>query len=526
MNKVILGCLSGGIALMSACNSPLPESDTRSQGSSATAVDRCAVSTDPEYQAMPTTEHIFGWIESLVGLGRRITGTPAGYAAAAFVKCEFEKIGLTDVHYETVTSWLWEVDSSSVTVAGTEVDAYPSRFSFVTPDQPAEFSTGPEGLSTELVDVNLATPLDMQLADVAGKVVLFDLKFLLPTAGLGALTEFFWDPQLTVVEPSLLVANPYLSSYSEAIGAAMDAGAVGFIGVLADYFDSNHYNNEFYRRTNVTIPGYWVSPSEGERIRELISDSGGSAPVTLKMEGRRKEVEARSVVGFLEGQTKDTIMIQSHHDSVTPGAVEDGSGTASVLAQAQYFAKQPTQARQKTLMFTTFDTHFTGYQAHQAFINKYVVEKATPYNIVANVTLEHVAKQAITGADGELVVTELPEIRGVLNSLGPLLKATMATAIIEQDLQRTFILSGHALCSTVGMPTDASWACLHGVPTASFIAGPSYLYDDADTLDKVAVDDLVPVMHVFADLVTAIDATPNALIGLPLPHLGPQLGVR
>ncbi len=526
MNKAFWGCITGSMVFLSACQPPGSGTALRNQNVANAAAEPCAVSSDPAYQGLPTTEHIYGWIEALVGLGRRITGTPAGYAAAAFVKCEMEKIGLTDVHYETSTSWLWEADSASLTVGGTAVDAYPSRFSFVTPDQPAEFSTGPEGITTGLVDVTLGTPLDLQLANVAGKVVLFDLKFLLPPAGFAPLTEFFWDPELTVVEPSLVVGNPYLTNYSDVISAAMDAGAVGFIGVLADYFESNRYNNEFYRRLSVTIPGYWVAPSEGRRLRDLISQGGGSATVTMKMEGRRTQVEARSVVGFLEGQTKDTIMVQSHHDSVTPGAVEDGSGTASVLAQAQYFARQSPQARQKTLMFVTFDTHFTGYQAHQDFIKKYVADQATPYNLVANVTLEHVAKQAVTGADGQLEVTELPEIRGVLNSLSPLLKAAMGAAIIEHDLRRTFILSGHGLCSTVGVPTDASWACLYGLPTASFIAGPSYLYDDADTLDKVAVDDLVPVMNVFADLITTMDATPNALIGLPLPHLGPQLGVR
>lgn len=483
----------------------------------------CAPSRDPAYQGMPDTAQIYHWIERMVGFGRRITGTPAGYKASAYVKCEMEKLGLSDVHYETVSSWLWELDEAALSLGGEPVDAYPSAYSFATVDQPAEFATPAGGLQAEVIDIGRAGALDMASQDVAGKIVLFDLKFLLPPLGLAPLAEFFWDPALTVLEPSLVVGNPYLTNYSEALKAAMDAGAVGFIGVLADYFESNRYNNEYYRRTQVTIPGFWVSPAEGARLRQRLGEGRNQA--SLVMKGRRKEVEARTVIGFLEGASKDTIMVQSHLDSVSPGAVEDGSGTAAVLAQAQYFASQPASSRSKTLMFALFDTHFSGYQSHMAFAEKYLVKRETPYRIVANVTLEHIGRQGIKGPDGRLQVTDLPELRGVLNSLGPTLKLTMMNSIIRHDLRRTFLLSGHALCATAGMPTDASFICLNGVPTASLIAGPNYLYDDADTLDKVMVEDLVPTTQVFLELIEAIDDTPSMLIGLPLPHLGPVLGL-
>ena len=60
-----------------------------------------------------------------------------------------------------------------------------------------------------------------------------------------------------------------------------------------------------------------------------------------------------------------------------------------------------------------------------------------------------------------------------------------------------------------------------GIPTASLIAGPNYLYDEADTLDKIAKDQLVPVTKFFAELVEAMDATPSALIGVGI--AAPQL---
>lgn len=476
----------------------------------------CARDTRPEAQGMPTTERIYGWIEDLVGMEYRRTGTPGGYAASAYVKCEFERLGLQDVHYEKVVSWDWRTTRTELSVAGEVIDSYPVAHTFVTPDVPSDFSTGPDGLNAEIVDVGLGTPVEMNLRNVKGKIVLFDLKFLLPTAGFLPLTEFLWDPGLTVVDNTIAVGNPFITSYETAAKAAMAAGAAGFVGVMADYFDSNKYHNEFYRRTQVTIPGFWVSKKEGARIRDLMK---AQPQAKFVFEGTRREAVARTVVGFLPGKSPDTIMVQSHHDSVFHGAVEDGSGTAAVLAQAQYYTAQPAESREKTLMFITFDTHFTGYQSHREFVRKYITDKETPYNIVANVTLEHIGKQGVKGADDQLEVVDQPELRGIIETLSPLLKARIIGSVVQNDLRRTGVISGHALCLAGALPTDASFVCTAGVPTASLIAGPNYLYDEADTIDKIAVEELVPVTQAFIEIIDAIDDTPSALIGLPVPPL-------
>lgn len=107
-------------------------------------------------------------------------------------------------------------------------------------------------------------------------------------------------------------------------------------------------------------------------------------------------------------------MVQSHHDSVGPGAVEDGTGTAEVIALAEHYASRARMGarRAKTLMFVSFDSHFTGYHAHRAFAEKYVLEERTPYRIVLNATIEHIGLRAVAGADGSFVTTRRAEPRG------------------------------------------------------------------------------------------------------------------
>ncbi|MDZ4298315.1 MAG: M28 family peptidase [Moraxellaceae bacterium] len=509
----IIACLA---AILAACLSSINDKKSNDQVASRDTAP-CNKDDSQAAQGMPDTDRIFSWIEDLVNIGYRRTGTPAGYASAAYVKCEFEKLGLQNVQYELATSWKWEAKKSELKVGKEKIDSFPSAYSFVTPDEPSVFSTGRDGMSAELISVGQGSGIDFARTDVKGKIVVFDLKFILPPVGLAPFMEFFWDPGLTVVEPSLLVGNPYITNFSSVVEEAMKAGAVGFVGVLVDYFDSNKYYNEYLRRTQVTIPGVWVTKNEGARLREMMKRESSLA--NLKFEGSRTLVEARSVVGFLHGKSKDTIMVQSHHDSAFDGAVEDGSGVAAVFALAQFYASKDAASREKTLMFSTFDTHFSGYQSHMEFVRKYITDKETPYNIVANVTLEHIAKQGVVGDDGKLVINDQPELRAILNNMGLPVKLTMIDAIVKHDLRRTFLLSAHALCTLGGIPTDASFVCAAGVPTASLIAGPNYLYDEADTLDKVAKDELVPVTKAFIDIINAIDKTPASLIGIPLPSL-------
>jgi hypothetical protein len=471
----------------------------------------CARDTSAANQGLPSTERIIGWIETLVSFGYRRTGTPAGYKASAFVKCQFEAMGLEQVRYLLADSWSWNADRASLHVNGEPIDAFPMAHSFITPDASVRFSTGPDGLQAELVDIGLG----LVPGDLTGKIAVFDLKFLTPPALFATAMEFLWDPTLSIIEPSFFVANPYQSTLANVANAVMEAGAVGFIGVLADYFDSNQYYNEHYGSTQIKIPGMWITRKEGKRLRELMA-AAPKAEAKLVLEGSNRRAMSRSVVGILPGKSTDTIMVQSHHDSVWDGAVEDASGTASVLAQAQYFASQPPESREKTMLFVTFDSHFTGYQGHGEFFNQYITNPDNPYKIVANVTLEHIAKQGVKGADDKLEITDQVEVRGVFDTLGPTLKATLIGAIIKNDLRRTAVLNAHPLCLTIGIPADSNGFCLLGIPTATLISGPNYLYDAEDTLDKVPQDQLLPVARTFIELIEAIDATPTPLIGLPI----------
>jgi hypothetical protein len=340
--------------------------------------------------------------------------------------------------------------------------------------------------------------------------VLFrSLRFLLPQLGLGAVAEHLYDPGLSLLgDPrSLLQGNPYITNYTSVLRAAQKAGAIGFVGVLTDYFESNRYRNEYYRRLQVTMPGFWVTRAEGTRLRSLLPKANRTA--TLELEGRRYATPTRTVLGYLPGKdpkNRETIMVQSHHDSVGPGAVEDASGSAEVLALARYYGSRPASERERGLLFVTFDSHFTGYQSHMAFADQYVTSPNRPYDIVANATVEHIAKQGVIRG-GKLVVTGKPEPRAFFRTGGNVVRQTLVETIRKRDLRRILVIDARNVSKDGNIPTDAAFASMTGIPTVSYISGPVYLYDDMDTLDKVDVGQLVPVAASFVDIIDRFDVT-------------------
>ena len=468
---------------------------------------------------MPSDDAIFQTIKDLVAHGPRRTGTPALRRAVGYVRDRFARAGLTDVHVEETPTYSWAARAHALTVGDRSVDAFPVAYSLSpAKDAVGDFSTPPGGLKAPLVDGGLGTPAELAGKDVKGKIVVFDLKFLLPQAVIATDSEFMWDPEQTLAtDPlNLIVANPYQSSFATAIGAIQDAGAVGFIGVLADYFDSNRYYNELYRSLNVKLPGMWVTKAEGARIRaQIAADPATQGNMVLAV--RRAKVQAHAVLGYLPGRSKDTIVVTSHHDSVWDGAVEDGSGAAEVMALADHYGSLPPGSREKSLMFLTFDSHFSGYQMHNAFYYRHFQHRdpaRDPYKPVAVVALEHIARHGAQDANGKLTVTDQPEARGVFENLQPSLKAALIQSLVKHDLRRTVVLDAQRL-QPIGIPTDENAALLAGYPVASLISGPNYLYDEADTLDKVQKSDLQRVALTFADLIDAMDTTPSDAMGLP-----------
>jgi hypothetical protein len=318
-----------------------------------------------------------------------------------------------------------------------------------------------------------------------------------------------------------MLVDPYSAGdFPDNYYRAMKGGALGFVGILVDYVDSHQYRNEAYASYKpggaMSMPALWMSPVQGAALVQQIKASG-KQPLQgrLDLEGQLSRQTGRGVYGYLPGMSEETVLIESHHDaSTTHGAVEDASGAAEVMALARYFGQFPKEARPRTLMFATMDTHFTDYAVHKAFArNHLAVGNPSGDKVVAVVTVEHIGNEFLKGPDGGWRATGrvVPHALMVSTEIKGF-KDIAVNAMKRFGLERTFAVSTSLASLVTGgtLPADSDDFWNAGLPLIAFVGAPLYLYDEADTLDKVARQDLNRVARAFATVVQQVSALPSA----------------
>lgn len=461
------------------------------------------------HEGMPSSREIFGYVQDITDFGPRRTGSQANIETAGYIAEKFRQAGLTDVTIEKGKTFQWSATKWGLTVGGSEIPAFYMRHSFH-PGHAGTFRTPQGGLKAPLVYVG--NKQDLSGIDVKGKIVIADVELgqLNMKQILGAASAVH-DPEKTLPTGSKL--DPFTpNNFPYNVASAMEGGAVGFVGVLNNYIDSNRFYNEdldyFMDDKPMSIPGLWVNRKDGERLKAL-AKRPGSSEAHMVLEGSLDQVQYRTVVGFLPGRSPETLMVQSHHDSGFAGAVEDASGTAAVIALAKYYGKQPAKSRKRSMMFAVMDTHFTGYESHVDLAKKYILSQAV--DVVANVTVEHIAREMVI-ENGEAKMTGLVEPRVLLTS--PSLVGLAGRTIKNRDYRRSLVVGTELFKHEEGIPTDFGVIQkLTGVPVISLISAPAYLYDISDTLDKVAVEELQPTALLAVDLLDGLDAMPRGALG-------------
>ena len=445
---------------------------------------------------MPDNDEIFSWVKDLTDMGVRQPGTQANRDAIEYVISQFESFGLENIHTDSADTTLWSASEWGLSVNGTDIYSYYMAHTFFT-ETTNVFSTPDGGLNAEIVYVGDGKESDFKRIDVSGKIVVANVEMGTVPIGLAKVAgHLLYDPDKTLPLFSSRI-DPYsANNYPYNYYYAMENGAIGFVGILSNYIDSNRFNNEDYSWLGgpMKIPGLWVSKSDGANLVELIS--AGNATASMTLTGERKMPQGSAVVAYLPGKSDETILVHSHHDSSTTGAVEDASGTAVVLALAKFYSQIPIVDREKNIIFATMDTHFTGYQVHDAFVADHLQDQD---NILVDVCIEHIANEVTEDSDGNIVLTGLVEPRVIFISGSDTLVQITKEEVVRHGLDRTAILPATLFGDEV--PSDADIFYQEGIPIISLVSGPIYLYDDIDTIDKVAKDELRPTAEAFADII-------------------------
>ncbi len=467
--------------------------------------------SNPREAFIPSNEEIFGWIKDITSFGYRRPGEPGSRKTAEYIMNKFREFGLKNVHIEEAKTHAWKADKWRLTVDRKKIPCF-FMANTMRVNEFGKYGTGRNSLRAEMVYLGDGTEKDFEKTDVKGKIVVCDIRFYPHTfKDFDGMSYFTYDPNRTVPRDWGHV-NPYITKgFPENYYRAQKNGAAGFVGILVEYFNSNKYYTEDYSLSSeyrkfgyMKIPGLFVTKSDGETIKKLFGQAGSDVKkpkAEMVLNVTIRPATAYNVLGYLPGKSKDIMLVHSHHDSVFAGAVEDTSGASIVMALAKYFGSSAGEKRDKTLLFATLDTHFFGYAANKDFISR---RKNNGEKIIIDLCAEHIGLEAKV-ADSTLVTTKHTEPRGIFVTENRNILEIVKKSVIRNNLERMVLIPTYTV---LGVVSDSFYIHKTGVPVISMISGPIYLYDIADTPDKVAVKELKPTASAFVDMIEGIDKIP------------------
>jgi Zn-dependent M28 family amino/carboxypeptidase len=148
------------------------------------------------------------------------------------------------------------------------------------------------------------------------------------------------------------------------------------------------------------IPAVTLSGAQGEALRERLR--AGPVRVGVLVDAELTTRPSRNVIGLRPGRRPEAIVIGAHFDSVPagPGANDNGSGTATVLELARYFAQRDYPY---TLYFVAFGAEEIGLRGSRHFVD--ALPQATRERLRAMINVDMVGvgdEERLSGAQ-ELV---------------------------------------------------------------------------------------------------------------------------
>jgi hypothetical protein len=436
-------------------------------------------------------------VRFIVGHGSRRVGSPGDRALELDLADRLHSYGFENVRLEPMNVKVWNEGKASLQVfdrTGQLIlspDIEPIPYCAFTPES---------GVSAELIFANSTADLD----ECRGKIVVAEIGFPdLNTDLLLRIAIDKHDPDDTlkkVNHPATWVRLGW-HLYRE----AARRGAVGFIGILKDQPGGTcrMHGPYGFRETNILdkpIPGAWVGREQGAKLREKAQSHVIIGNFVLT--GELTDGVTNNVVAELPGHLRDDeiVVLSCHHDSPYESPVEDATGCAVVLALAEQLAKERNLRRRLVVLFSA--GHFYGSIGTRTFIEQH--RKDITARTALEISIEHVALEAIENADGKLVASGYPEPTAMFVSFSEAIARTLCCSAAKAGLDRTILLPAEGPLGNYP-PTDGGDWFEAGVPVINCISNPVYLLTNEDSLDWIDEQRLPRVADTFYSVLHELD---------------------
>jgi hypothetical protein len=151
-----------------------------------------------------------------------------------------------------------------------------------------------------------------------------------------------------------------------------------------------------------------MSKDAGEILESVVINGSGRLEMIIDVTNDQ-ELTIRVPCGTYYGKSDDLLIVGGHHDTVYhgPGAIDDTSGTASVLEMATMFSEYIAENGdpERTIRFCTWGGEEEGLWGSNAYVEEMNQELATNLRLYVNLDMNHADIDPSRGADGKGSVT-------------------------------------------------------------------------------------------------------------------------
>ncbi|MFN2185984.1 MAG: hypothetical protein ACK2UU_18535 [Anaerolineae bacterium] len=450
--------------------------------------------------ALPSQDEVSGHTANVYNLnyGIRRPGWPAAEQARDYIVDQLGSFGFDDVNVEPYTFDFWREKDWRLTVDPSGEAWQPETYFY-----PYSGPTGPDGVEAELVYVGEPSEEAFAAAGVSGKIALVDLPATnISWDQMKLFTFLAYDPDNTAEGWS----HPYPIGWPvlEASDLAEAHGAAGLVGILHEYPDMGTFSYYApYDGELRPVPGLYLRDEDGQRLIDAIEAGTTRARLLLDAEVSMDGGTAWTVYGVLPGQRDDVVMVHTHYDAPWRSGIEDSVGVGMVLGLARYYAEMPVEQREHTMVFYFGGSHMIGAPANTAFMEAHADDIMS--DLVVDIAIEHVADDY----NPPDTLGEDVEPRGNFVYENPVLVSALAGSVASHGSHRTLLFPTG---TPLGVPTDAGMFARSGYPVSSLISGPVWLFDDDDTLERVAYQELAPLSAMYIDFVGRLNRLADPLL--------------
>jgi hypothetical protein len=291
-------------------------------------------------------DRAFADLSAICNIGPRPPGAPEDEQAAQYVEQKFREAGLSNVHTEQHELTTFHVNSASLALINVQLrGSIRTDYTHVSDFVLYQYSASTNGVVRyEIVDAGNGTEEALSKVDVSGKAILTTAQCLPLAAKKGA--------------TAVIVQNVRLG---EQIGWPPYSGGLYGTdgnGDMIPYPDAN---------PDAVVPTCAVSRAVGDQIRDAINSSrnlplvGSTVRIELNFDTTIAKNPIFNVIGDVKGakHPEDFVYFVAHRDCtyINPGAVDDGSGTATIMEMARTMARTSPA---RTLRFISTDAEETG----------------------------------------------------------------------------------------------------------------------------------------------------------------------